>query len=68
VRTGSKSPGHKVVTHPSIKGLRFNFDCGHGRNPQIRTCYVDNARRVLRQFREELAALEKNLSNAEKEP
>lgn len=53
-----KSSGHKVVKHPRIKGLYFNFDCGHGRDPQPKSVYVDSVRRVLGQFRDELSSLE----------
>ena len=58
VAASSKSPGHKVAKHPEIKELRMNFDCGHGADPQVLTCYTDSVRRVLRQYRDELARLE----------
>ena len=58
VESTSKSPGHKVAKHRIIKGLWTNFDCGHGANPQVFTCYTDSVRRVLRQHRDELAQLE----------
>lgn len=55
----TKTPGHKIVTHPDIKDLRSNFDCGHGRTPQPKTVYVDAMRRLLTQYRDELAQIEK---------
>jgi hypothetical protein len=58
VQSTSRSPGHKVAKHPKIRGLRLNFDCGHGADPQVLTCYTDSVRRVLRQYRDELARIE----------
>lgn len=55
----AKTPGHKVVTHPDIKGLRSNFDCGHGRTPQPKPVYVDKMRKLLEQYYDELVDLEK---------
>ena len=67
VRSG-RAPGHKVVTHPKIKGLYSNFDCGHGRSPEVRVPYVLNMRRVLRQYHSELTELEtKAIASAKKE-
>jgi hypothetical protein len=60
------SPGHYVVKHSGIKDLRFNFAGGHGRNSQLLTCYVDNARRVLRQFHDELVKLESETNSTTK--
>jgi hypothetical protein len=51
-----KSPGHKVFTHPHIPGFYTgSYNCGHGRNPQVKRAYITKVLRTLRQFEAELS-------------
>lgn len=59
IRSG-KSNGHKTYSHPRLRdffGAAFN--CGHGKNPEVLSPYIRGILKVLRQYREELAAIEK---------
>jgi hypothetical protein len=54
VREGD-GPGHKVVSHQALKGFHgTNFNCGHGKNPEVNRPYVKNLIRVLQQWQPEL--------------
>jgi hypothetical protein len=39
--------GHKVFDHPQLEWMGSNFDCGHGRDPELRLPYVQNLIRVI---------------------
>lgn len=54
VREG-KSGGHRVFVHgglPSFKSGSYN--CGHGRNPEIKPAYIKNVLRILCQYQAEI--------------
>ncbi|MEA1604576.1 hypothetical protein [Pseudomonas spirodelae] len=47
--------GHKLVTHPGLAGFSsMSYNCGHGRNPEIKPAYVVNVLRVFREYEQEL--------------
>jgi hypothetical protein len=47
VRDG-RTPGHKIVTHPSLAAFySASFNCGHGKNPEIKSGYISNIRNTL---------------------
>jgi hypothetical protein len=46
---------HRVFKHPSIPSfLGGSFDCGHGRNPEVKKVYVKKILRVLDEFEAEI--------------
>lgn len=50
--------GHKVVSHPLLAGfIGTNFDCGHGRDPQIKAAYVRKLAGVLETWQDKLEAI-----------
>ena len=52
--------GHKTFSHPLLKDFTgASFDCGHGKNPEIKSNYIVNILRVLRARRDELEAIER---------
>lgn len=54
VRDGERG-GHKVFSHRGIEGfLSGGYDCGHGRNPEIKRAYVRKVLNILRQYEAEL--------------
>lgn len=47
VRDGKRG-GHKVYTHDGLPDfLSSSFNCGHGRNPEIKPAYIQNIIRVI---------------------
>lgn len=56
VRDGKRG-GHKVFTHPHLPAFHSaSFNCGHGRNPEIKPAYIRNVLRVLDTHEDELRA------------
>ena len=52
-----KLGGHKVVTHDYIEGfLSTSFNCGHGKNPQIKPIYISKLRKVIEQYIDDIDA------------
>jgi hypothetical protein len=53
------SGNHKVFNHPSLPDFHgSNFDCGHGKNAQVKSPYIKrNILPVLRRYREELKTI-----------
>lgn len=50
-----KRGGHHVYTHAGLPTFASSsFDCGHGKNNEIKVCYVKNVLRVLKTYKEEL--------------
>lgn len=49
VRAGSRGR-HYTYRHPRIKGFRGNFDCGHGRNPDVLPVYIRDIIGVLEEY------------------
>ena len=55
-----KSPGHKTYSHPHLRHFfGASFNCGHGKNPEVLSRYIGLILKVLRQYQEELTAIEK---------
>ena len=54
VKDGERG-GHKVFFHDHLEGfISSSYDCGHGRNPEIKPAYISNVLRTLRQYEAEL--------------
>lgn len=54
VRDG-KQGGHKIFVHPGLPSfMSGSFNCGHGKNPEIKPAYIGKIIQVLKQYREEL--------------
>jgi hypothetical protein len=52
---GAGNAGHKVYVHDGLPNfLSSNYDCGHGSNPTVKTCYIRNVIRVLREHKQDL--------------
>jgi predicted RNA binding protein YcfA (HicA-like mRNA interferase family) len=48
VRDGRRA-GHKIVTHPGLPDFySTSFDCGHGKNPEIKPGYIRNILKTLK--------------------
>ena len=40
--------GHKVYDHHAIQDFHgSNFDCGHGKNPHVKKCYIRNVLKII---------------------
>jgi hypothetical protein len=61
VRDG-KLGGHKIYVHQGLPLFYSgSFNCGHGKNPEIKPAYISKIVQVLNQYKNELDAyLEKN--------
>ena len=54
VRDGKKA-GHKVFVHHGIATFTSGgYTCGHGKNPEIKTAYIKNVARLLKQHEADL--------------
>lgn len=54
VRDG-KQGGHKVFVHQEISSfMSGSFNCGHGKNPEIKPAYIGKIIQILKQYRDEL--------------
>lgn len=54
VRDGNKG-GHKVFTHSGLgEFASSSFNCGHGRNPEIKPAYIGKIIKLVQQYKEEL--------------
>lgn len=54
VRDGKKG-GHKIFIHPDLTDFRSgSFNCGHGKNPEIKPGYIMGVVKILTQYRDEL--------------
>lgn len=50
VRDGERG-GHKMFFHDHLAGfVSSSYDCGHGRNLEIKPAYISNVLRILRQY------------------
>lgn len=49
VRAGRRGH-HYTYRHPDIAGFRGNFDCGHGRNPDVLPVYIRDILSVLSEY------------------
>lgn len=58
VRDGSKG-GHKIFTHDKlINFYSSSFNCGHGKNPNLKKAYVTAIIRTLKKYQLELDKLQ----------
>lgn len=56
VRDG-KQGGHKVFVHQGMPSfMSGSFNCGHGKNPEIKPAYIGKIIQVLKQYHDELEA------------
>lgn len=56
VRDGKRG-GHKLFFHSGIAEFRSgSFNCGHGKNPEVKPAYVTKLTRVLRQYEDEIVS------------
>ncbi|WP_353179921.1 type II toxin-antitoxin system HicA family toxin [Salinisphaera sp. T5B8] len=54
VRDGKRG-GHKVCTHPHLPEFySLPFNCGHGKNPEIKPSYITNVVRTLETHEDDL--------------
>jgi predicted RNA binding protein YcfA (HicA-like mRNA interferase family) len=54
VRDG-KNGGHKIFVHPELTGFfSGSFNCGHGKNPEIKPAYISGIIKILKQYKGEL--------------
>lgn len=54
VREGDRG-GHRIVTHDGLPDFwSTSFDCGHGRNSDVKKPYVRNLARIIEDHRDEL--------------
>ena len=57
VRRGRRG-NHRVVSHPRLPNFTsMSFDCGHGRDPQVRSSYVRKLRQMVREHAEALGEI-----------
>lgn len=66
VRDGKRG-GHKICTHPHLPDFHSHaFNCGHGKDPEIKPAYITNVLRVLEWHEDDLRFyLEQHGSNPE---
>lgn len=56
VRDGKRG-GHKVFFHDAIpEFMSSSFNCGHGKNPEIKPAYIGKILRTIRQYEAEIVA------------
>lgn len=54
VRDGKRG-GHKIFTHPNLNNFySSSYNCGHGRNPEIKPAYITNILNILDTYDTEL--------------
>jgi hypothetical protein len=54
VRDGKKG-GHKLYFHDGLPSFHSaSFNCGHGKNPEIKPVYIGKVLKVLDQYEQEL--------------
>lgn len=54
VEDGS-SGNHKTIDHDGIPDfVGGHYDCGHGKNPQIKPCYVREMRKLIEKYKDYL--------------
>jgi len=54
VRDG-KQGGHKIFVHHKWSSFHSgSFNCGHGKNPEIKPAYINKIINILKQYQEEL--------------
>jgi hypothetical protein len=54
VRDGKKG-GHKLYSHPGLSGFPgSSFNCGHGKNPEIKRSYIRNILSIITEYEDQL--------------
>ena len=54
VRNGKKQ-GHKVFVHHGLDSFTSGgYNCGHGKNPEVKPVYIKKIARLLKQYENEL--------------
>ena len=54
--TDAATKNHKLVYHKGIKDFHgSHYDCGHGKNPELKKPYVQAMRRLIEKYRIDLA-------------
>lgn len=54
VREGRRG-GHRIVTHDGLPSFTSaSFDCGHGRNGDVKKAYARHLARIIEDYRDEL--------------
>jgi hypothetical protein len=54
VRDG-KQGGHKVFVHRGLSSFQSgSFNCGHGKNPEVKPAYISKIIKILEQHQKEL--------------
>jgi len=54
VRDGKRG-GHKIVFHDGIPGFTSaSYNCGHGKNPEIKPAYVNEILKILDLYKDEI--------------
>lgn len=54
VRDGKRG-GHKLLFHDGIRDFTStSYNCGHGRNPEIKTPYIDNILKLIEKYQKEI--------------
>jgi predicted RNA binding protein YcfA (HicA-like mRNA interferase family) len=54
VRDGKKG-GHKIFVHDGLPSFQSgSFNCGHGKNPEIKPAYIKNIIKALNECKDEL--------------
>ncbi len=57
VRDG-KQGGHKIFVHHGLPSFHSgSFNCGHGKNPEIKPAYISKIIQILKQYQGELERL-----------
>lgn len=54
---------HHTYDHPEMDWIGANFDCGHGRNPQVLPNYVRKVIKVLTEHEDDLKEIDKRDEN-----
>jgi len=54
VREGKRG-GHRLFFHCGLSGFTSaSFNCGHGKNPEVKPPYISNILKILETYEEEL--------------
>lgn len=62
IRDG-KQGGHKLFFHGGLADFKSGgYNCGHGKNPEIKPAYVRKVVRILEQYEQELTELQGGLN------
>lgn len=63
IRDG-KQGGHKVFFHGGLANFKSgSYNCGHGKNPEIKPAYVREVICILEQYEQELTEFQGGLNN-----